>query len=121
MIRAVQPVDRLERDGRVVLLYERKVLELSPIADAAIQCAGDWTDLATLTERLVTRFEDRTETHSGMSSPQAELVSHKLRSYVQTADPNRTRTILPPAPPFRRRGPLAPVKPWVTPIRKVKT
>ena len=77
MIRAVQPVDRLERDGRVVLLYERKVRELSPIADAAIQCAGDWTDLATLTERLVTRFgRPDGDAQRHVESLVAELVSH---------------------------------------------
>ncbi len=56
MIRSIPPVDRLERDGRILLLYDRQVLELNPLARAAFELAGEWIVLSDLTARLVEKF-----------------------------------------------------------------
>ncbi|MFP5415551.1 MAG: DUF1015 domain-containing protein [Actinomycetes bacterium] len=56
MIRATTPVDRLDRDGRTLLLYERSVVELHPLGLAAFEASADGIDMDALTHRLVTTF-----------------------------------------------------------------
>lgn len=57
MIRALPVVDRLERDGRTLLLLQHQVIELSPLALAAYDAvASAPLALADLTGRLVAEF-----------------------------------------------------------------
>ncbi len=56
MIRSIPPVDLLERDGRTVLLFDRQVLELNPLAHAAYRLARDWISIDDLTDLLVSEF-----------------------------------------------------------------
>ncbi len=55
-IRALPVVDRLERDGRTLLLLENQVVELSPLALAAYDAVSGPVGLAALTATLVATF-----------------------------------------------------------------
>lgn len=55
-VHAVPVVDRLERDGRTLLLLERQVVELSPLGLAAYDAASEPLTVAELTEVLVGLF-----------------------------------------------------------------
>lgn len=55
-ITALPVVDRLERDGRTLLLLEHTVVELSPLALAAYDTASTGVTIAVLSEELVNLF-----------------------------------------------------------------
>ena len=56
MLRSRRPVDRLEDDGRTLLLFEHQVVELSDLALMAFDAARDGIEPGLLTERLVHAF-----------------------------------------------------------------
>lgn len=56
LIRALPVVDRLDRDGRTLLLLERRVIEVSPLALAAHLASVEGIELADLTRHLVDAF-----------------------------------------------------------------
>ena len=55
-IRSVPPVDRLDRDGEALLLYEGRVVRLGPIGVAITTLAADEVDLADVASALEQRF-----------------------------------------------------------------
>ena len=55
-VHAVPVVDRLERDGRTLLLLERRVVELSPLGLAAYDAVSEPLTVPELTEVLVGLF-----------------------------------------------------------------
>ena len=56
-VRAVEPADRVDRDGGALALVGTSVVRLSPLAVALLDaCAQDWTEPAVLAEALVARF-----------------------------------------------------------------
>lgn len=55
-ISALPVVDRLERDGRTLLLLENQVVELSPLALAAYDAASEPVTVAALADALVAAF-----------------------------------------------------------------
>lgn len=77
MIRATPAVDRLDRDGRTLLLYERSVVELNPLGAAAFDAAADGIALDDLTTRLVEAFGSPPE------SPAADLVTALVTVLVE--------------------------------------
>ena len=56
VVRALDVVDRLECDGRTLLLLEHRVVELNPLALAAYDAASEPAALDALTGTLVDRF-----------------------------------------------------------------
>ena len=56
MIRARAALDRFERDGRVLLLFERQVVELSVLGLRAWELASDAVAEEALTAALVAEF-----------------------------------------------------------------
>lgn len=56
MIRAVPAVDRLEREGRVLLLYPGRLLEPAPLALHLVESARDWTGVDDLVGSAVAAF-----------------------------------------------------------------
>lgn len=55
-IKALPYVDRLERDGRTLLLLEHRVIELSPLALATYDAAVDGITRRALIDTLVASF-----------------------------------------------------------------
>ncbi|WP_300083931.1 hypothetical protein [Propioniciclava sp.] len=55
-VKAQVPLDRLERDGRVVALYESHLVELGALGDAVVAAASDWIEESALADLLVAEF-----------------------------------------------------------------
>ena len=55
-ITRVEPVDRLDREGESLLLYERQVVRLGPIGTAIFDRTAVPRDLAELAEALAEEF-----------------------------------------------------------------
>lgn len=56
MIRSRSPVDRLDHDGRTLLLFERQVVELSDLAQCAHDAALGGIEPDALADLLVATF-----------------------------------------------------------------
>ncbi|MDO5534746.1 MAG: hypothetical protein Q4F65_08855 [Propionibacteriaceae bacterium] len=56
LIRAVTPIDRLDHDGRTLLLLPDQVIELSLLAQTAYDAASEPITLDALTDLLVAEF-----------------------------------------------------------------
>lgn len=48
--------DRIDRDGEAVVLVDRQVVRLSPLAVVLMDCCSDWTDVGDLTQAALDRF-----------------------------------------------------------------
>ena len=77
MIRALAPVDRLDRGDRTLLLYDRSVVELSPLGVALFEAAATGTTLAELTAAIVDVFGAPPEGSAG------DLVHRAVTDLVQ--------------------------------------
>ena len=55
-VKAQVPLDRLERDDRVVALYESHLVELGALGDAVVAAASDWIEESALADLLVAEF-----------------------------------------------------------------
>lgn len=48
--------DRVDRDGEAVVLVDRRVVRLSPLAVELVDRCSDWTDVRDLTRAALDRF-----------------------------------------------------------------
>jgi hypothetical protein len=74
--------DRVDRDGEAVVLVDRRVVRLSPLAVALLAACDDWAADQELADQLVSRFGVPPDGLAPLESTRAALLDLESQGLV---------------------------------------